>query len=164
MGQSQSVVRLSQLTEGPLLELATYPVMKEYKITRRREQIFSILAENHGKHLSAYDIYSELKRKDYFGGMATVYRTVELFLKVGIIRTVNMGDGCKRYELCLTRDGNLKGRRHSHLVCLNCSNVIEIDLDISSMLKPQLDEMQFRVDDITLMITGHCKECQRDTS
>jgi len=30
--------------------------MKDYRVTRRREQICRMFAENGGKHLSAYDI------------------------------------------------------------------------------------------------------------
>ena len=153
---------MEQVAGASILNLGTYPVIKECKITRRREQIFRILAGSHGRHLSAYDIYGELKKEDHLAGMATVYRTLELFTKAGLVRAIDMGDGCKRYELSFGREGNCG--RHLHLVCIKCGNVIEMEIDMSKMLKPQLDEAGFEVDDIALMITGYCKKCRTDTS
>jgi len=147
---------------GASINVGNYPAMKECKITRRREQIFRILAASRGRHLSAYDIYSELKKEDHLAGMATVYRTLELFTKAGIVRTVDMGDGCKRYELCFS--GGVDCGRHSHLVCMKCGSVIEMEVNISKIIKPQLDEAGFEVNDIAMMITGYCKKCRNNTT
>lgn len=150
------------VTERPALEREDCPV--PYRTTRRREQIMSILASNRGRHMRAYDIYNELKKKDDLAGMATVYRTLDLFLKAGVVRTVDMGDGCKRYELCAAREGDPKSVHHAHLVCVKCGDVFELPLDVSHMLKDQLDECGFKVGDVTLMITGYCRKCRYNTS
>jgi len=95
--------------------------------------------------------------------MATIYRTLDLFAKVGIIRAVEIGDGCKRYELCLGREGGLNPNRHFHLVYAKCGSVIEIDVDLLRLLKSKLDELEFEMEDIALIISGYCRECRYDT-
>ena len=50
-----------------------------YKLTPQREKIVEILVENSELHLSAEELYFILKEKTPDIGIATVYRTLDMF-------------------------------------------------------------------------------------
>ena len=53
-----------------------------YKLTPQREATVRVLIENEKDHLSAEDVYLKVKDKAPEIGLATVYRTLELFAKL----------------------------------------------------------------------------------
>jgi len=107
---------------------------KEYKLTPQRQQILEVMLENKEKHLSAEDVYNLVKRKAPDVGLATVYRTLELFLEHDIIHSVNFGDGRKRYEY----GDNTDGHHHHHAICLKCGKILEINEDLLEELEEQV--------------------------
>lgn len=131
---------------------------KEYKLTPQREKILRVLLENKEKHLSAEDVYTLVKEKMPDVGLATVYRSLELFLENDIIHCVDFGDGRKRYEY-----GASEGEHHHHhAICLKCNHVIEINDDLLDELENQVQrEHGFQVTNHELKLFGYCKECAR---
>ncbi|HCX64287.1 MAG TPA: transcriptional repressor, partial [Eubacteriaceae bacterium] len=55
-------------------------------------------------------------------GIATVYRTVQLFEDVGILTKHFFDDGCHRYEIS---DGK-EDHHHHHFICSRCGEIHEI--------------------------------------
>ena len=55
-----------------------------YKLTPQREKIVEILVENSELHLSAEELYFILKEKTPDIGIATVYRTLDIFYELKI--------------------------------------------------------------------------------
>jgi len=56
-----------------------------YKLTPQREKIVEILVENDEQHLSAEELYFILKEKTPDIGIATVYRTLDIFYELKIL-------------------------------------------------------------------------------
>lgn len=130
---------------------------KEYKLTPQRQQILEVMLENKEKHLSAEDVYNLVKMKAPDVGMATVYRTLELFLEHEIIHSVNFGDGRKRYEY----GNNCDGHHHHHAICLSCGKILEINEDLLDELEKQVArDYGFEVTDHELKIYGRCGGCK----
>lgn len=129
---------------------------KDYKLTPQREKILCVLLENKDNHLSAEDVYTLVKKRMPDVGLATVYRSLELFLEHNIIHCVDFGDGRKRYEY-----GNQEGEHHHHhAICMKCNKVIEINDDLLEELENQVyREHGFKVDNHELKLFGYCKEC-----
>ncbi|MBO8136610.1 MAG: transcriptional repressor [Desulfotomaculum sp.] len=129
---------------------------QEYKLTPQREQILRVLLENKDKHLSAEDVYTLVKKKTPDVGLATVYRTLELFLEHDIIHSVNFGDGCKRYEF----GGQEDGHHHHHAICLKCGKIIEINEDLLEELEDKvIKEQGFKITNHELKLFGYCRDC-----
>ena len=59
-----------------------------YKLTPQREKIVEILVENSELHLSAEELYFILKEKTPDIGIATVYRTLDIFYELKILAMV----------------------------------------------------------------------------
>lgn len=129
----------------------------EYKLTLRREHILRVLLENKDKHLSAEEVYYLVKTKVPDIGLATVYRTLELFVGFDIIRAMDFGDGRKRYEF---GDDGGGGHHHHHLICEKCNKIIEVNEDLLDELESRITkDYQFSITNHHLKIFGICKEC-----
>jgi Fur family ferric uptake transcriptional regulator len=128
----------------------------KYKLTRQREFIFHTLTDHTDRHLSAEDIY-EIARQQYPEiGLATIYRTMELFSNLGIVQKLDFGDGRHRYELC-----EHYSFQHHHLICVSCGKVFEMTGDVPDKFEPDINHMNdFSILDYRLYFYGYCKECQ----
>ncbi|WP_196589854.1 Fur family transcriptional regulator [Pectinatus cerevisiiphilus] len=125
-------------------------------MTWQRELIFHTLTSYTGYHFSAEDIYEIIHRQYPKIGLATVYRTMELFSTLNIVQKLDFGDGCQRYEL-------YSPRHHHHLLCNSCGKVIEIKGSLANALDTIITTMtvtNFLVLDYQLYIHGYCKDCQ----
>lgn len=63
-----------------------------------REVILDLLNRS-TKHMSAKEIYSSLYKMYPGIGLTTVYRTLDLLARIGIINKFTFGDGQTRYEI-----------------------------------------------------------------
>ncbi|KGG81466.1 Fur family transcriptional regulator [Caloranaerobacter azorensis] len=131
---------------------------KGYKLTTQRRIILDVILENQGKHLSPEEIYEKVRGKFPEIGLATVYRTLQLFEELNIIYKLNFNDGCSRYELN-TNNGD---HQHHHLICLNCGKVIEVQLDLLEALEEEIEKSrEFKIVDHNLKFFGYCKDCKK---
>lgn len=131
---------------------------KGYKLTTQRRIILDVILENQGKHLSPEEIYEKVRGKFPEIGLATVYRTLQLFEELNIIYKLNFNDGCSRYELN-TSSGD---HQHHHLICLSCGKVIEVQLDLLETLEEEIEKSgEFKIVDHNLKFFGYCKDCKK---
>lgn len=88
--------------------------------TTSRDAVLALLKRTM-THVSAKDVYLELQR-DFPGiGLTTVYRTLDLLSRAGVVTKINAGDGQYRYELSA---GGEKGHHH-HLICISCGKILD---------------------------------------
>lgn len=128
-----------------------------YKLTTQRKAILNVLIECEDDHLSCDEIYG-IVSDDYPDlGIATVYRTLQLFEKLEIVYRLNFDDGCSRYELV----SDAKGHQHHHLICLGCGKVIEVKLDLLDSLEEEIEEEEnFTIVDHNVKFYGYCSDCE----
>ncbi len=131
--------------------------LREYKLTARRALILRALLENSGRHLCAEEILSLVRQKAPDVGLATVYRALELFVSSGIARSLDFGDGKKRYEVTFLEDGM---HQHHHLICIKCGKITEVNEDLLEELEDRVKVQHcFTVTDHQLKIYGLCRNC-----
>ncbi|TYO95939.1 Fur family transcriptional regulator [Desulfallas thermosapovorans] len=129
----------------------------DYKMTPKREHVLCVLLENKKRHLSAEEVYNLVKQRVPDVGLATVYRTLELFSNFDIIRSTDFGDGRKRYEF---GTGSNDGHRHHHLICVECGKIIEMNEDLLEDLEERVTSAyDFTISDHELKIFGKCRDC-----
>lgn len=129
---------------------------KNYKLTTQRKIIFDVFLENRDKHLSPEEIYEIVKYNNPEIGLATVYRTLQIFDEIIMIKKMNFNDGCSRYELI---DAD-ESEHHSHLICTKCSKVIELeDDDLESINKILKNEKEYNIKEYNIKFFGVCKDC-----
>lgn len=124
-----------------------------YRLTPQRMMIVSAIEES-DDHISAEDIYTQVKAKYPHMNPSTVYRTLELLKRQGLVTETNFGEGRVRYH---SAD---KGHHH-HLVCQKCGKIIDLDETLLSPLKQALKERHdFHADLRHLAIFGLCSQCK----
>ena len=125
-----------------------------YRLTPQRMMILSAL-ENSDHHISAEEIYTQVVAKYSHVNISTVYRTLELLKRLGLVTETVLGGGRFRYH---PAD---KGHHH-HLVCQECGTIIDLDeLVLSSLKSTLLREYKFSADLRHLAIFGRCANCSK---
>ena len=129
---------------------------KGYKLTPQRRAILDIIIEKEGQHLTAEEMYDEVKKRCPDIGLATVYRTVLLLEEVNVIYKLDLNDGCSRYELVHSDEEH----RHHHLVCNKCKRVYEVQDDLLEELEERIEKTyKFKILDHSVKFFGICSEC-----
>ena len=129
---------------------------KGYKLTPQRRAILDIIIDKEGQHLTAEEIYDEVKKICPDIGLATVYRTVLLLEEVNVIYKLDLNDGCSRYELVHSDEEH----RHHHLVCNKCKKVFEVQDDLLEELEERIEKTyKFKILDHSVKFFGICSDC-----
>lgn len=130
---------------------------KGYKLTPQRRAIVDTIIEKEGEHLTAEEIYDEVKQNCPEIGLATVYRTIILLEELGVVCKLELNDGCSRYELVRRSEGH----RHHHLICNECKSVIEVQEDLLDELEEEVERSHgFKILDHSVKFFGICRNCQ----
>lgn len=129
---------------------------KGYKLTPQRRAVLDVIINNEGKHLSTEEIYDMVKEACPEIGLATVYRTLQLLEKMGVVYKMNFDDGCNRYELV----HNYEDHQHHHLICLNCGSVQEVEGDLLGALEEKVETLyNFKITNHSVKFFGYCDKC-----
>jgi len=125
------------------------------RLTGPRKAFASVLLEA-TQPLSAKTILEKLKGKQIIVNKTTVYREIERLEKLGMLRSIELGDRQKYYELSSLG-------HHHHLVCLECDQVEDVDLNETLLLRQEkkfTEERNFKVLHHSLEFFGLCQKCQ----
>lgn len=127
-----------------------------YKLTRQRKLVLGTISKNKGKHLSVKEIFKEVKKKNKNIGLVTIYRTLSLLEKIGLIQHNFLDGRCIKYQLKKPEEKH----EHHHLICNMCGDVAEIDEDMLGFLEEKIRSKRgFMVTDHRLYFLGICKKC-----
>jgi Fur family ferric uptake transcriptional regulator len=125
------------------------------KVTGPRIKILKLLERSPNRHMSAEEIYQQLKNEEIEVGFATVYRVLTQFESAGLVVRHNFEGDHSVFELD-------NGKHHDHLVCLDCGKVHEfLDEEIESRQNNIAKEAGYLITDHALTIYGLCGECQK---
>ena len=105
---------------------------------------------------SVEELETRLREQGERIGKATIYRTLEMLVKSGLVEEHDFGEGFKRYE-------HLFGQKpvREHLVCTACGEVDEIHS--TELVRVQEEEARrrgFQPSRYRLQIYGLCAACQ----
>jgi Fur family ferric uptake transcriptional regulator len=124
-----------------------------YRLTPQRMMVVEALHDA-DKHVSAEEIYDQVKAKYPYANISTVYRTLELLKELGLVNEITLGDGCVRFH------PGEKGHHH-HLVCQKCHGIIDLPESALASLADVLSEKhKFKADLKHTAVFGLCSECQ----
>ena len=111
------------------------------------------------RHLSAEDVATDVRERGASVGQATVYRTLDLLVRSGLVVERDFGEGYKRYEPA--RDEP----HHEHLLCTVCGTVTEFrDERLDRMTTLVAEAHGFARLRHRLVIFGVCRDCQRGSA
>jgi Fur family ferric uptake transcriptional regulator len=85
--------------------------------------------------------------------ITTVYRTLDLLERLGLVRHTHLGHGAPNYSA--------HEHEHVHLVCHGCGTVTEVPTDVMMELAGRLAaESGFALDVSHVALSGLCRACR----
>ena len=107
------------------------------------------------EHLTVEELHRRVRVLDATVSAATVYRTINMLVEIGVAVKRHFGDGSATFESALHK------HHHDHLVCLACGKIEEFELQAIEDLQEQVaNEHGFRLVHHRMELYGVCKDCQ----
>jgi Fur family ferric uptake transcriptional regulator len=129
---------------------------RRVRITSQRRALIETIQEA-GNHLDAATLLEHARQRDARVDRATVYRTLDLLKKQGLIDELDLMhlNGEKHYyEAKTTSD-------HTHLACFRCGKIVEFASKVYEDLKSEMTKATgFRIQVSRFEAGGLCKNCQ----
>ena len=125
----------------------------QLKLTRQRELILSAFLKQ--EHVTAETMYHQLAKKDPHLGLATIYRTLNLFCEAGLAQARHFGTQ--------TQYDNVSHKgHHDHLICTGCGALIEFYNEQIEQLQDEIvRRYRFKPLHHSHRIFGICLDCQK---
>ena len=118
-------------------------------MSRYAELILELINQSQG-HMTAEQIFLELKKTEPRIVQATVYNNLNALCQEGLIRKLSLEGSPDRYDKIL---------RHDHLVCRKCGAQSDADFgNLTAQLERQLGEGIFSYDLRVFYLCPMCRE------
>jgi Fur family ferric uptake transcriptional regulator len=122
-----------------------------YRLTPQRQLVLEAVGEL--GHATPEVIATTVRRTASGLNISTVYRTLELLERLGLVQHTHLGHGAPTYSVATDDD-------HVHLVCRDCGAVQEAEADLlSEAVRRLTDERGFSLDVGHVALFGRCAEC-----
>lgn len=132
-------------------QFKTFLKRGNHRITPERFEVLDYALDYNG-HFGADDLYIQMKTSKSNISRATIYNTLELLAKCGLLAKRNFGDGVTRFESSYNR------KNHDHLICTNCGNIQEFTKSkINDIVEEVCNELGFESVGYSFNIFGRCK-------
>lgn len=125
---------------------------KGLKSTAQRLAVVHVLHTS-GKSLSVGEIHDGVKGILGTTGLATIYRTLEMFEELGIVKRLHFPDGGRGYAFS-------QGEHVHHMVCVDCKGVFDFpECPVENFDYASVEKQGFRVKDHFVQLFGQCVKC-----
>ena len=124
------------------------------RVTSQRALLLELIRQGQG-HLDADELYRRAREKQPRLSLSTVYRTLQLLKRLGLVEELHFDEDHHHYEVKPPAE-------HHHLVCLGCGKVVEFHNPLSRYIKKNVPEAKgFEIIDTELRMTGYCPGCRQ---
>lgn len=104
-------------------------------------------------HATPEQVCAEVQRAAPAVNITTIYRTLDLLERLGLVRHTHLGHGAPSYSA--------QEHQHVHLVCHRCGEVQEAPTALLEELAERLRLASgFRLDASHLALSGLCRSCE----
>ena len=106
------------------------------------------------EHFTAEELFERVRHTSADISRATVYRTLVLMVRAGLLREIDLGDSPTTYD-----PNFLEKPSHNHLVCIDCGQVVEFEDSHIEMLNDCVTRrLGFKPVRQSLMIEANCEQ------
>ncbi len=126
------------------------------RITAARRAICRVLADSHEEHLTANDLHAQaVEEAGQDIDQSTVYRTLDVFEKLGWLHHVHLGHGPGIVHFSDEAD-------HHHLVCEQCGRSVDVPLaELDEVFAGIAQQYGFAPTSVHFALVGTCERCAR---
>jgi len=141
------------MREGSYMKLLFKDLSAELKNRKirpsyQRIKVLEYLNKNQC-HPTVDQIFKDLQSEIPTLSKSTIYNTLNLFLKSGLIRLINIEDNETRYDIIT--------KNHGHFKCESCGKIFNFSIDFNSFKTEELSG--FKIIDKNLYFKGICPKC-----
>lgn len=128
------------------------------RITRPRQVVFERVMRRHD-HFRADELAVDVALGHDRVSRGTVYRTLALMEKAGLVKTVRDGDAHRHYEHVFGH------AEHDHMICLACGRFIEFAAaDFEKIVRQKCAAAGFAPTSRKIVVFGKCRRCRTKKS
>jgi Fur family ferric uptake transcriptional regulator len=128
------------------------------RMTRPRQAVLAAMTGN-ADHLTVEEICAAVAALDPAVHRASVYRTLDMLVDLGIVQHVHVGHGSTVYHLASSEVA------HLHLQCVRCGSITDAPLALLSSASDYLERTYgFTLDSGHVALAGLCRSCTTETS
>jgi Fur family transcriptional regulator, ferric uptake regulator len=123
------------------------------KSTAPRDDIARVFFEL-GRHVSAEELYSDVKKINPHVGYATIYRTLKLLKECGLLSERHFDEDQARFEVA-------GEHHHDHFICERCGKIVEFEDDAFERLQQDVAaRLGVVLTRHKLELYGFCEDCR----
>ena len=123
-------------------------------MTRARLAVLAVLEAERG-HITSADVIAEVERIDPAIGRASVFRTLDLFTQLGIVRPTYIDTSLTPTYVMM------HGGHHHHVICTACKAFFEIENCGLEALTGNLERaLDIQINGHLLEFYGVCADCR----
>ncbi len=124
---------------------------KGYKLTRQRLELIDIISQNR-RHPSARELLIEARKRNPSIGPSTVYYTLNLLKREGLVKEIDFYDKANRYDSVTAQ--------HVNLICRRCARIDDFEEAPLLSFNEISKRTGFEADDLRYEYYGYCRECR----
>lgn len=133
-------------------------------VTKPRKWLVREVFRLKPEHFDAEELLDKLRENGHPRGdgeeisisRATLYRTLDLMVKAGLLYKNTIDGGSARYEVKLGR------QHHHHIVCENCDKIVEfVDWGHEHIVRQAAACRGWQFHDSELVVYGLCPSCRK---
>jgi Fur family transcriptional regulator, ferric uptake regulator len=125
------------------------------RMTPQRQLVLDAVREL--EHATPEQVCGQVQRTAPAVNITTVYRTLDLLERLGLVRHTHLGHGAPNYSA--------REHEHVHVVCHGCGAVTEAPTELMSDLADRMDTaLGFELDVTHVALSGLCRNCRAGTA
>lgn len=129
-----------------------------YKLTPQRHAILKAIAASH-HHQTPAAIYQRAQERHPRVGLATVYRTLAVLVRLRLVCELRTASSPPRYLM------RRPAEHHHHLVCSDCGRVVDFSgCDLGGLEASLSHRTGFVIEEHYLEFQGRCPDCRENTA
>ncbi len=126
-------------------------ILREYNLKATPQRLVIIESIDKYGHINIDRLYEEVKAKFSSISLATIYKNINSMINNMLLLEVKIPNQKSVFEIVK--------EQHSHLVCNECGEVMDVKLDTSKMIDTISHDYKFQIDQSDLVFSGKCTNC-----
>jgi len=123
-----------------------------YKQTRQRRAVLEVMAGTR-QRMTPAEVHAQARERCPELGLPTVYRTLEVLQRLGIVRRIHAADGCEGFASVSLLESH-------HVVCVRCGRVAEFTgCNVRELIPAAMSQTGFHMEAHFLELLGTCADC-----
>lgn len=141
---------------GPTLVRQMLSTLSErgHRLTRPRQTVLRVI-EASPEGFTARQVYQATRRRGIRIGLTSIYRTLNLLVRHGLIQEVHRENGEHRYLAC-------EANHHHHAVCMACGRILDFEAcGLEDLTRRVARTTRMAILGHRLELFGQCQACRK---